>query len=121
MTASEKEPSLSEDTLGNVNSFSGKSVQPASERTSESQEIIKLLKSEIKERERIENQLRESENKFRNIIDASPMGIHMYELADDGRLIFTGANPAADRILNIDNSQFIANLSVKPLRKHFRN
>ena len=107
MTASEKESSLSEDTLGNVNSFSEKSVQPASERTSESQEIIKLFKSEIKERERIENQLRESENKFRNIVDASPMGIHMYELADDGRLIFTGANPAADRILNIDNSQFI--------------
>jgi PAS domain S-box-containing protein len=107
MTASEKESSLPKDTLGNVNSFSEKSVQTASERTSESQEIIKLLKSEIKERERIENQLRESENKFRNVVDASPMGIHMYELADDGRLIFTGANPAADRILNIDNSQFI--------------
>ena len=49
----------------------------------------------------------ESEEKFRNVVESSPMGIHMYELAPDGRLIFVGANPAADEILGVDNSQFI--------------
>jgi PAS domain S-box-containing protein len=45
--------------------------------------------------------------RFRNVVHASPMGMHMYRLADDGRLVFIGANPAADRLLGVDNSQFI--------------
>jgi PAS domain S-box-containing protein len=49
----------------------------------------------------------ESEEKFRNVVESSPMGIHMYELGPDGRLIFIGANRAADEILGVDNSQFI--------------
>jgi len=44
---------------------------------------------------------------FRNIFESSPMGIHMYSLKPDNRLIFTGANPAADQILNIDCSKLI--------------
>jgi PAS domain S-box-containing protein len=51
--------------------------------------------------------LRLSEEKFRNIVDCSPLGIHMYSLEDDGRLIFTGYNPAADNILRVDHGQFI--------------
>ena len=51
--------------------------------------------------------LRQSENKFRNIVESSPMGIHMYELEPDGRLVFTGSNPSADRLLGVDNSQFV--------------
>jgi len=54
----------------------------------------------------IEAQLRESQHKFRNIIDSSPMGIFMYKLTEDEELILTGANPAADRILKIDSRQF---------------
>ncbi|MBN2389496.1 MAG: GAF domain-containing protein, partial [Anaerolineae bacterium] len=37
----------------------------------------------------------------------APVGIHLYNLHPDGRLVFTGANPAADRILGVDNAQFI--------------
>jgi len=77
------------------------------ERIFELKEAIVKLEQEIKERKRIEAQQRESENKFRNIVDASPMGIHMYRWSEDTGLIFTGANAAADRILNIDNRQFI--------------
>ena len=54
-----------------------------------------------------EDKIKESERKFRNIIDSIPMGIHMYQLEHDGRLIFTGANPAADKILGVKNAQFI--------------
>jgi PAS domain S-box-containing protein len=49
----------------------------------------------------------ESEIKFRNIVNASPMGIHMYRLDNDDKLVFVGANPAADRILKINHEQFI--------------
>ncbi len=34
------------------------------------------------------------------------MGVHLYRLEGD-RLIFTGANPAADRILGVDNGRFV--------------
>lgn len=53
-----------------------------------------------------ERQLRDSEARFRAIIEQAPFGMHFYRLAGDD-LYFTGANPAADEILNLDNSQFI--------------
>jgi PAS domain S-box-containing protein len=54
-----------------------------------------------------EKNLKESEEKFRHLIESSPLGIHMYSLESDNRLVFIGANPAADDILGIDNKQFI--------------
>lgn len=51
--------------------------------------------------------LRESKQEFKNIVESSPMGIHLYKLEQDGRLVFIGANPAADTILGVDNKQFI--------------
>lgn len=51
--------------------------------------------------------LRESEARFRNIVESVPVGIHLYQLEADGRLVFIGANPAADSILGIPNQQFV--------------
>ena len=62
---------------------------------------------DITERRRAEKELRGSEARTRSIIDSIPVGMHMYRLEPDGRLIFTGANPAADRILGVENSAFI--------------
>ncbi len=50
---------------------------------------------------------REAEDKFRSIIQSSPMGIYQYTLEQDGRLVFAGANPAADRIVGVDNTEYI--------------
>lgn len=68
--------------------------------------IIEYVK-DITDRRRAEEALRESEAKFRSVVESSPMGIHMYQLESDNRLVFMGANRAADRILGVDNSQFI--------------
>ncbi len=62
---------------------------------------------DITEQKQMEEALRESEKKFRNIIEAIPLGMHMYQLEPDGRLLFIGANPAADQILGVDNHQFV--------------
>jgi len=61
----------------------------------------------ITDRIRAEEALRLSEARYRSIVDASPLGMHMYELMPDDRLVFIGANPAADRVLGVDNNQFI--------------
>jgi PAS domain S-box-containing protein len=50
---------------------------------------------------------RESDEKFRNIMEYIPLGIHIYHLRDDGTLILTGANPAADTIFGISHDQKI--------------
>ena len=69
--------------------------------------LIYAAARDITERKLAEEALRESETKFRQIVEASPMGMHLYQLDEQDRLIFIGANPAADRILGVDNAQFI--------------
>jgi two-component system cell cycle sensor histidine kinase/response regulator CckA len=63
--------------------------------------------TDVTERRRAEHTLRESEERFRSIVAASPMGMHLYELQENDRLVFIGANPAADRLLGTDNSRFL--------------
>ena len=74
---------------------------PLRERTQE-------LQREIQERERMAKALSASEEQYRFIFEASPLGIHQYELQQPGdRLVFTGANPAADWIMGVKNQQFV--------------
>lgn len=59
------------------------------------------------ERQKTTAAFEQSEERFRQIVEASPMGIHMYRWEGNHRLVFIGANPAADHILGVDNRQFI--------------
>jgi len=68
---------------------------------------IAVFAADITERKKAEKALTDSEVKFRNVVDSSPMGMHFYRLEPDGRMIFEGANPAADKLLGVKNSQFI--------------
>ncbi|MBK9097756.1 MAG: PAS domain S-box protein [bacterium] len=58
----------------------------------------------IKEAEELIN---DSSMKIKQIVNASPYGVHVYDLKDDGRLIFTDFNSAADRILGMNHSQLL--------------
>ncbi len=62
---------------------------------------------DVTKRKEAEAALQESERQTRSLIEAAPLGLHQYRLLPDGRLIFTGANPAADHILGIDHHTLI--------------
>jgi PAS domain S-box-containing protein len=59
------------------------------------------------ERLDMEDQRLDSEFRMRAIIDAAPFGAHLYELQDDGRLVFVGGNRSADRILGIRHHELV--------------
>ena len=48
-----------------------------------------------------------SEAKFRNVVECSPFGIHMYRLDSEGNFRFEDSNPAADEILGFDHKQLL--------------
>lgn len=46
------------------------------------------------------------EKQMRNVIMSSTLGYHMYTLRD-GKLIFSGYNPSAEKILGVEHKQFL--------------
>jgi len=47
------------------------------------------------------------EQLFIDLVDSAPLGTHVYELSDNGNLIFSGYNTIADKVLGIDHSLLI--------------
>jgi len=62
---------------------------------------------EITRQKQAEDDNLASERKFRSIIEAIPLGIHIYSSNENDDLIFTGFNPAANRILGLEHDQFL--------------
>jgi len=61
---------------------------------------------DITERKKSESALIESEDKFRCIVESSPIAKYFYRL-ENNKLILTGANPSADRIIGISHKSLI--------------
>jgi PAS domain S-box-containing protein len=73
----------------------------------ENARLFEFAQHELAEHKQAEVALMESEKLYRKMNENSPLGMHFYKLKDNNQLIFTGANPAADKLLGVDNSQFI--------------
>ena len=71
------------------------------------EDVILSITRDITEIILAQEALRQSESRFRKIVNGSPTGIHLYELLQDGRLVFIGANEAADRLLGVNHQQFM--------------
>jgi PAS domain S-box-containing protein len=67
--------------------------------------VSRSLQYAIERKKLLDKQLR-LEKRFSSVIQATPLGVHMYELSD-GELYFCGYNKAADEILKIDHSEFL--------------
>ncbi len=65
------------------------------------------LREQYDELAKSEHRIRETGDRYRSIIENSPLGMHLYTLDSDGRLLFAGANPAADRILGVDHARYL--------------
>ncbi|MHA2271193.1 MAG: PAS domain S-box protein [Candidatus Hodarchaeales archaeon] len=68
---------------------------------------VAVFARDITERKHAEAALQESEEKYRNITESIPLGMHMYKLQPDGKLVFMDANPGADKMLGVEHLQFI--------------
>ena len=94
------------ESAGGQRSILSINAAPLTSASGEVEAVVATLE-DITERVLAERALQESERRAANLIEASPMGVHMYDLQSDGRLVFVGSNPAADRLLGVDNSQFV--------------
>lgn len=61
-----------------------------------------LLLGHLRQRQEAEEALRKSEERFRSIVHFSPMGVLLYQLYPNDKLILMGSNTAARDILHLD-------------------
>ena len=69
--------------------------------------LIQGLEQNIAELTQAHAALRESEERFRNIVQSMPIGIHLFQQSSDGNVTLIEFNPAADRVLRGDQSRYV--------------
>jgi len=71
------------------------------------QYLNEQLELEVLRRRKIEEKLKETEERFNNVVQSCTFGMHFYELDENGQLIINDCNSAAARILRIDSRHLI--------------
>lgn len=79
------------------------------ERTAELREANRILKEQMRERERVEEALRESEARFRSLFENATIGL--YRTTPDGRILL--ANPALIRMLGYRSFEEISRRNLE--------
>jgi len=102
---------------GHIVLVAGVANKPSDYTDHDAHELVLLMQGlwSIIKRKRAEETQQESEARYRSLVEHAPAGMHFYDLKPDGTLVFTGANPGADRILGIDHSLFFG----KPIEDIF--
>jgi len=67
-----------------------------------------------------EESIHETTKKLQQVLDASPLGVHIYDLKGKDNLIFVGYNTSANKILRIDHQQFL-NKKIEEVFPHVVN
>ncbi|MBT8378757.1 MAG: PAS domain S-box protein [Ignavibacteria bacterium] len=62
---------------------------------------------DITKLKKAEESVEETITKVQQVLDASPLGVHIYDLDETGNLIFVGYNKSANKILRLDHKKFI--------------
>jgi PAS domain S-box-containing protein len=62
---------------------------------------------DLSERKKAETALREAEERLKSILDVAPFGSFVFELHDNGNLVFLSGNQSANKILSTDCSRFV--------------
>lgn len=75
--------------------------------SNEKNKDVLIVCENITQKKEAEKALNETTRKISQILDASPYGVHIYELNEKDELIFSGFNSAANKILGIDHSELI--------------
>ncbi len=71
------------------------------------EQMIFAVVRDVTQQKEADRALVDSEQRFRNIVSASPMGMHMYELRDDDDLVLIDANEAADELTGVETGERI--------------
>jgi PAS domain S-box-containing protein len=69
--------------------------------------FFSTIMRDITQEKRSEEALRTSEERFRSIVEGTPSAIYLYSLRSDDRLVLTGANPAANKIIGITHENLL--------------
>lgn len=75
--------------------------------SNEKNKDLLIVCENITQKKEAEKALNETTRKISQILDASPYGVHIYELNEKDELIFSGFNSAANKILGINHSDLI--------------
>ena len=62
---------------------------------------------DLTDRKEAEKALRDVERRLQSILDVAPFGTFVYELHEDGHLVFVSANESANRIMGTDCNRFM--------------